>query len=175
MLLVRKCQITMVLLTVTLASTACIPIVIRPGTTGPVREWPASATCPVPARAAGHATKLLELMNEERSRVGLAPLVLSPAISAVSQAFACENAARQEIGHEGSDGSSLSERLRRGGISASMVAENNASFYKTPEAAMAAWMASAHHRENILRPNARAVGVGLADGAEAVWVVNFTS
>jgi len=114
-------------------------------------------------------------MNAERAKAGLQPLKLSAPISAVAHAYACEAAARQDIGHVGSDGSKLSERLRRGGITASMVAENNAMFYRTPEAAMAAWMASPHHRENIMRANARFVGIGQADGVEAVWVVNFTS
>lgn len=66
-------------------------------------------------------------------------------------------------------------RLRRGGITALMVAENTASFYKTPKAAMEAWMASPHHRENMQRPQVRAVGIGQADGTKALWVVDFTS
>lgn len=167
-----KVQITML---VALFLTACVTITVRPGAVGPVRDWPASANCPVPDRSGRDAPHLVALMNVERARVGLRPLTLSAPISVVAHAYACEAAARRDIGHTGSDGSKLSERLRRGGISASMVAENNASFYRTPEAAMAAWMASPHHRENILRPDARFVGVGQADGAEAVWVVDFTS
>ncbi len=154
---------------------ACVSVVIRPGDVGPTRAWPAIADCPVPARSASDGPKLVALMNADRTRAGLQPLTLSAPISAVAHAYACEAAARQDIGHVGSDGSKLSERLRRGGISALMVAENNASFYRTPEEAMAAWMASQHHRDNILRPNASKVGVGQADGVDAVWVVNFTS
>jgi uncharacterized protein YkwD len=161
---------------ITLSLTACIPITIRPGAMGPVRDWPATANCPVPARTASDAPKLVTLMNIERAKVGLEPLVLSDAISAVSHAYACEISARQDIGHVGTDGSKVSERLRRGGITASMVAENNASFYRTPEEAMVAWMASPHHRDNILRRDARKVGIGQAgEGLWAVWVVNFTS
>ena len=148
---------------------------IRPGANDPVRPWPASATCPVPARSASDGPKVVALMNAERAKVGLQPLVISSKIAAVAHAYACEAATRGDIGHVGSDGSKLSERLRRGGISAAMVAENNAADYATPEQAMAAWMASPHHRENILRPDAARVGVGQADGAMAVWVVDFTS
>ena len=150
---------------------ACQPAAI------PNAAPPSSAAnqCPGPPRTAADAPKLLALMNAERARAGVPALVLSPRISAVAQAFACEAAARRDIAHIASDGSSLTERLRRGGISATMVAENNASFYRTPEQVMAAWMASPHHRENILRPNARLVGIGQADGIEAVWVVDFTS
>lgn len=49
-------------------------------------------------------------------------------------ALHCQAAARQDIAHIGSDDSSLTDRLRRGGI----TAENNASFYRTPEQVMAA-------------------------------------
>ena len=115
-------------------------------------------------------------MNAELAKAGLQPLVLSTAISEVAHAYACEASARQDIGHVGSDGSKVSERLRRGGITASMVSENNALFYRTPDEAMAGWMDSPPHRENILRPNARNVGIGqAAEGLAAVWVVNFTS
>jgi uncharacterized protein YkwD len=167
-----RSQITLLVI---LGLAACVPIVIRPGAGGPTRAWPASADCPVPARSASDVPQLVALMNAERSRVGLQPLTLSAPISAVAHAYACEAAARQDIGHVGSDGSQVAERLRRGGITAAMVAENNASFYRTPEEAMAAWMASPQHRANILRPNARKVGAGQADGVQAVWVVNFAS
>ena len=56
-----------------------------------------------------------------------------------------------------------------------MVSENTAALYGTPAGVVAAWMASPPHRANILRPNARAVGVGQADGTRAAWVVDFTS
>ena len=158
-----------------LVLSACVPIVIPPGAMQPTRAWPATANCPVPARSATDAPKLVALMNVERAKVGLAPLVLSAQISTVAHKFACEAAARDDISHTGTDGSKVSERLMRGGVSALMVAENTASFYRTPDEAMAAWMISPHHRENILRTGARAVGVGQADGVQAIWVVDFTS
>ena len=66
-------------------------------------------------------------------------------------------------------------RLRRGGITALMVAENTASGQRTPEAVMAGWMASPQHRANILRAAARSFGLGQADGAQPYWVTDFTS
>ena len=142
---------------------------------GPARPWPATATCPVPARSATDARTLVTLINVERTKAGLAPLSLSPAISSVAHKFACEIAARGDIGHSGSDGSSLSERLRRGGVSAGVVAENNASGQRSAAEVVAAWMASPHHRENILRRDVTRIGLGQADGAQAVWVADFAS
>ncbi|MBC7737612.1 MAG: CAP domain-containing protein [Candidatus Saccharibacteria bacterium] len=170
-------QVTFASIAMAFLVSACvpIPIVIPPGKLQPVRDWPTESKCPVPARSTTDGPRLVELMNGERAKAGLAPLVLSPEISAVAHAFACESAARGDIGHVGIDGSKLSERLMRGGLAPLNVAENNAGIYDTAEEVLAAWMASPHHRENILRPNMRAVGVGQADGAYPIWVADFTS
>ncbi len=162
----------------TLAS--CVAVTVQRTTTvagigGPVRPWPASATCPVPARSAADARRVVALMNAERAKAGLAPLVLSPALGTVAHAYACEIAARRDIGHTGSDGSSLSERLARGGVAATMVAENNAAGHTSAEAVVAGWMTSPHHRANILRRDAAEVGIGLAGTSPLVWVADFTS
>lgn len=146
-----------------------------PPSGGPLRPWPASATCPTPARSAADAPRLVALLNAERARAGLGPLTLAPALSVVAQAHACDLAARGDIGHSGSDGSTLTERLARGGIAAAMVAENTASGQSSAEAVLAGWLASPGHRANILRPNAARVGLGQADGAQAVWVMAVTS
>lgn len=165
-----RSQITLLMI---LGLSACGPVAMPSGPPGGVGS--AEIACPAPARTARDAPALVALMNAERARAGLQPLTLSAPVSAVAQAHACDAAARQDIGHIGRDGSTLSERLQRGGITAALVAENNASFYRTPAEAMAAWMASPPHRANILRPAVRRVGVGEADGAAAVWVVDFTS
>jgi uncharacterized protein YkwD len=171
----RLNQVTFTSILGSLALAACIPITIPPGALHPVRPWPANATCPVPARSASDAETLVALMNAERRKAGLAPLDLSDKVSAVAHAFACDIADRRDIDHTGSDGSLVSERLMRGGLAPLYVAENTAEFYRTPEEAMAAWMASPHHRDNILRREVTTVGVGLADTDKAYWVVDFTS
>ena len=171
----QRNQVTFASIAVSLMLAGCVPVVIPQDAAQPLRDQPALANCPVPARSATDVPQVVALMNAERARAGLAPLILSAKISAVAQAFACENAARGSITHTGTDGSNLTERLRRGGVAASMVSENTAALYGTPAGAVAAWMASPPHRANILRPNARAVGVGQADGTRAAWVVDFTS
>lgn len=139
------------------------------------RPKPATANCPVPARSAADAPRLVALINGERSRAGLAPLTLSPTLAKVAHAFACEAAARGDIGHTGSDGSTLRERLARANLAPRMAAENNAAGQPSPEAVLAAWMASPAHRANILRPDAHQIGLGQADGKWPVWVTDFTS
>jgi uncharacterized protein YkwD len=144
-----------------------------PSDSNPTRNWPAAADCPTPARAASEAETLLRLMNEARAAAGLAALRRDPALTATAQSYACENAARQSLDHVGSDGSDLLERVRRSGLQPALAAENTGLGYASAEAAFAGWMASPHHRENILRPEISLVGIGLADGARPVWVVDF--
>lgn len=152
--------------------TACV-VQYYPSDSMPTRNWPAAANCPTPARAASEADTLLRLMNEARAASGLAALRLDAALTATAQAYACENAARQSLDHVGSDGSDVLERVRRSGLKPALVAENTGLGYASAERAFAGWMASPHHRENILRPEVSLVGIGLADGARPVWVVDF--
>ncbi len=162
-----------------LALASCVPVSFTTTTrdpgAGPTRAWPASATCPVPARSASNAARLVVLINAERARAGLGQVTLSPGLNTVAQAFSCEIAARRDIAHVGSDGSTLSERLRRGGITARLAAENTASGYRSPDEVMAGWMTSPHHRDNVLRAGITRIGLGLADGDLPYWVLDFTS
>ncbi len=162
-LLVSGC----VTITVTTTGTALAPdaTVARP--------WPASATCPTPPDAKAKSETLVALMNAERIKAGLPALTLAPSGSRVAQFYACEIAARRDIDHKGSDGSTLSERLKRGGISISLAAENTGEGFTTPEVGMVLWLASPGHRRNILMAGVTQVGIGLTDGAYPTWVVNF--
>lgn len=142
----------------------------------PTRPWPVTASCPLPARSATDGPRVVALLNAERAKSGLAPVRLSPALGAVAHAFACEIAGRGgDIGHVGSDGSSLRERVQRGGVDASTVAENNAAGQRSAEEVVAAWMASPHHRANMLRAGVSFVGLGQADSPLPIWVLDFSS
>jgi uncharacterized protein YkwD len=152
--------------------TACVSQ-YYPSDALPTRNWPSVASCPTPARAAAETQALLHLMNDARASAGLGALVLDPRLTATAQAYACENAARQSLDHLGSDGSDLLERFRRSGLKPALAAENTGLGYQNAEAAFAGWMASPHHRDNILQPQVTSVGIGLADGAKPIWVVDL--
>ncbi len=153
--------------------TACVVITVSPQSGVPARPWPASATCPQPPGAQANAQRLLALMNAERAKAGVRPLHLSPQATSVAHSYACEISARQDIDHTGTDGSKLPERLKRGGISAGLMAENTGSQFTSPDRGMALWMASAGHRRNILLPGVSQVGIGQTGGAYPTWVVDF--
>lgn len=156
---------------------ACVAVVAVP--VGPAvtaaRSWPGAASCPQPARSADSEARVLALLNAHRAQAGLAPLRASAPMAAAAHAFACELRGGQGLSHTGTDGSTLRERLARSGIAASLIAENLASGQRGPAEVVAAWMASPGHRANILRPGLSSMGLGLADGAQPIWVLDLSS
>lgn len=152
---------------------AVVKIPMAPATT--FRPWPASAACPAPDRSAADAARVLHLVNLHRARAGLGALSASAALSDAAHRFACDLARRTSLSHTGSDGADLRERLARAGAVAGLMAENVAAGQVSPEEVVADWMASPHHRDNILRPDLTQLGLGQADGAMPVWVLDLSS
>jgi uncharacterized protein YkwD len=65
----------------------------------------------------------------------------------------------------------MADRLAHVGINIWVAAENTANGYTTVDRTMAAWMASAGHRDNILTPEVTQIGVGQALGSYPTWVL----
>jgi len=86
-------------------------------------------------------------------------------------------AAHDLFSHAGSDGSTSSVRATRAGYRWSMVGENIASGVRTPEAAVAGWLASPHHCANIMTAGFRQMGVAFAvnrgSGEVIYWTEDF--
>lgn len=96
------------------------------------------------------------------------PLSHSPALQAAAQAQVEDLAASNRLGHIGSDGSTLSDRLRRAGYAACAAAENVASGTADVRTTIATWMDSPDHRANILNPQVTQFGFA---GAGDTWVL----
>lgn len=165
------------LLPLLLSACVVIPVGVHfPTDDLPVTAWPATASCPVPARSPTDGQTLVGLINAQRSAAGVGPLTLSAPLSDIAHRFACENAARQTVSHDGSDGSNLAQRLHRGGVAMLLAAENTGLGFSSPQIALDWWMASPPHRENILRPEFTQIGIGQADGVPCpTWVLDFIS
>lgn len=120
--------------------------------------------------------RVIELVNGERAKVGLPALSFSGPLTTSARNYAGYMASANFFGHVGPDGSTLVTRNGAAGYgSYTFLGENLAAGQTTPEAAMAGWMASPGHRANILSPNAREIGVGLATGGSYgyYWVQEF--
>jgi hypothetical protein len=113
------------------------------------------------AHADGVEDRVLELVNHERTSHGLAPVSLAPELQSAARAYAGAMAAGGFFSHDGPDGSTPQSRVEGAGYRGwTFVAENIAAGQATPDAVMAAWMNSPGHRQNLLDPRAREIGIG---------------
>jgi uncharacterized protein YkwD len=108
------------------------------------------------------AQQSIELVNQERDRVGLPPLAADPPLSKVAQAHSQAMATRGFYGHIDPEGRDVAGRLAAIGYPTLASAENIARGQASPVAVVAGWMASPGHRANILNANLRLLGAGYA-------------
>ena len=166
-------------------TTKAAPVVVVPRATTSVRS---AAPAPVVPRA-GPATSLagyaLNQVNSARAAYGFAPVVLDGSISAVASAHAWDQARNGYFSHYGQNGSTRESRLRAGGVSFGWSGENQCYHIGMSEQATLDWCHSQfmaepypghwNHIANILNPNARRMGVGIATvGGRTVITWNFT-
>jgi len=116
---------------------------------------------------------LLTAINSARAAAGVPPLRASVSLSSAAAWQSQVLAQAGYIDHTSPDGSTLLDRLTRARWHGTTAGEDLA-VAPTPSDAVAMWMQSPGHRENLLRPSFHTVGVGLARGAwsgrEAVYV-----
>jgi uncharacterized protein YkwD len=127
----------------------------------------------LPARQAAAGTvaersRVVELVNAERSRNGLAPLWQNDALTRAAEGYAAYMASADFFSHTGPDGSTVASRAAASGYAGwSWLGENIAAGQSTADQVFQAWMNSPGHRANILSPKAREIGIGHGYGAGA--------
>src|SRR5262245_1883665 len=121
--------------------------------------------------------KALELdvvarINAQRTARGLRPLRVSRGLTAAASYHSREMGLRGFFEHESGNGAPFWKRIERFypmGRSSWTVGENI--FYETPDSSAASavheWMKSPGHRQNILSPEWREIGIGAAHFASA--------
>jgi hypothetical protein len=127
---------------------------------------------------AGFEGRVLDLVNRERASRGLGSLALASELQTAARRHADAMARGGFFAHSAPDGSTPVSRVEAAGYRGwTLVAENIAAGYDSPEQVMASWMSSPGHRENLLLPNAREIGIGhvYRAGTEFgnYWVQNF--
>lgn len=124
---------------------------------------------PLSRDAAAISLRVLELTNEARSHArrcgwtsypAVPPLVLNANLGRAALEHSRDMATHNFMDHTGSDGSSPADRITRTGYRWRMVGENLASGMMKPEEAVAGWIKSPHHCENLM--TARFTEMGLA-------------
>lgn len=153
-----------------------VPVVVAP-------PRPAATTAPRPAAPAPSADAVqyaLNQINASRAQYGFAPLVLDGAVSAVANAHAWDMLQYNYFSHTGRDGSTVRTRLSRAGVSYSYSGENicyhsGISVTATLQYCHATFMSEPYpgyynHIGNILNPDFRRVGIGIASSGGRVYI-----
>lgn len=156
------------------------PVVVRK----PVVTATAAVPRPVvppPAPSASAVGYALSQINAARAAYGFAPLALDGAVSAVANAHAWDMMRYGYFSHTGRDGSTVRTRLSAAGIPYSHAGENICEYGGIGVTAMLQWCHSsfmsepypgyANHIGNILDPDFRRVGIGIATSGGMVIVV----
>lgn len=104
--------------------------------------------------------EMLTLVNQERTKVGLAPLTLDPRLVPIARQHSEEMFRLRYFGHDSPVTGSPFDRLDAAGIRYSRAGENLA-YAQSVAVAHAGLMASPGHRENILRPEFTRIGIGV--------------
>lgn len=120
-----------------------------------------------------YAQQVVNLVNEERAKAGLAPLTLDTRTASAAQTRARE--IETSFSHTRPNGSGFETALAEAGVSYRRSGENIAYGQRSPEEVMQGWMNSAGHRANILNANFTSIGVGHYQSASGVnyWTQLF--
>lgn len=145
-------------------------------------ETPTTSTTPTepetsaPSQSeSSFATRVIELVNEERAKEGLKPLTYDATIEQAALVRAKE--IQTSFSHTRPNGSSFVTAMKEAGVTYRTAGENIAWGQKTPEQVVEAWMNSASHRANIMNANYGRIGVGHLTNAKGTsyWVQLFAN
>jgi uncharacterized protein YkwD len=125
-----------------------------------------------PAQLGDEGTRRLTLclIDQERAKRGLAPLVRRDQLELASQRHSEDMVARRFFEHDTPEGTDPQARMQAAGYPANnaYTGENiawAAGERASPGEIVDLWMHSPPHRENILRPGFTEIGIGLVRGA----------
>lgn len=107
--------------------------------------------------------QMLELVNAERTTLGLQPLKADPEIAVVARAHSRDMFARGYFAHINPDGKNPFDRIKAGKVRF-LTAGENLALGRSLKQCHEGLMQSPGHRANILRPKFGRVGIGILDG-----------
>lgn len=114
--------------------------------------------------------EVVTLVNAERAKRGLRPLVHRADVKNVAEKKAMDMINSNYFSHTSPNYGSPFNMLKTFGISYRSAGENIAKGQRSPREVMNAWMNSSGHRANILNAKYNGIGVGYYNGA---WVQLF--
>jgi uncharacterized protein YkwD len=125
----------------------------------------------------GAAGPLLEQINAYRIERGLGWLDWSQRLNASARAHAADMANHGVVSHHSSSGEGPFERIMRYYPYDTFIGENVAGGFATANAVLNAWRGSPAHNDQLLSPDYRVIGLGLAYNRRAphrwYWAADF--
>ncbi|MFI9048380.1 CAP domain-containing protein [Streptomyces sp. NPDC053427] len=115
------------------------------------------------------AQRVVELVNAERAKKGCSPVTVNAKLRAAAQGHSDDMAARDYYDHTTPEGIDPGDRMTSAGYHWITYGEN---IYKSPkdaQTAMAGWMKSPGHRDNILNCAFKEIGVGINLRSNGPW------
>jgi len=120
-----------------------------------------------------YAQQVLELVNVERTKAGLKPLVLDQKLSYVATEKSKDMAVSDYFSHTSPNYGSPFDMMKEFGITYRAAGENIAMGFRTAETVMDGWMNSPGHKANILNEAFGRIGIGVYFGDSVYWTQMF--
>lgn len=108
--------------------------------------------------------EVIRLTNEKRAQAGLTPLTLNSTLSSAAYTKGRDMIDRDYWAHVAPDGTQPWKFFNDFGYRYRYAGENLARDFTNPSSAVDAWMNSPTHRENILNPKYKEIGIGVVEG-----------
>ena len=113
-------------------------------------------------------TEVIRLTNNERTKQGLPPLKENSQLDVSAKVKAQDMLARQYFEHQSPTGERVADLVEKTGYKYVILGENLAmGGFENDDDLVQAWMNSEGHRENILNPNYKEIGVAVVKGVFA--------
>jgi hypothetical protein len=108
--------------------------------------------------------EVIRLTNEKRVQNGLSPLTLNTTLAQAAQAKGADMLNRDYWAHVAPDGTQPWKFFIDFGYRYRYAGENLARDFKDAPSTVEAWMASSSHRENLLSPKYKDIGIAVVEG-----------
>ncbi len=119
--------------------------------------------------------EVIQLVNQARSQARVCgnqrfdsarPLSGNGSLNSAAKAHSSDMAARRQMSHTGSNGSSVGQRTKQAGYQWRAIAENVGVGYNSGSAVVQGWLDSPGHCANIMNPNYNEGGVSAVRGRD---------
>ena len=153
-----------------------VPAKATPAKAVPAKATPTkTTTAPILTESNKLEKEVVALVNQERAKLGLAPLKDNSQLSNVARTKSEDMATNNYFSHTSPTYGSPFDMMKKFGITYNAAGENIAMGQPTAASVMTAWMNSPGHKANILSANFTEIGVGVAKNKNGsiYWTQEF--